>query len=249
MDTRERVLEVTADLLAASPTADISTRAVCEAAGIGAPLIYRQFGDKDGLLAAVVDHAFGQYLAGKRVAEASDDPVADLRRGWDLHSAFALAQPNIYRLMFSARVTAAPEAVQESFQLLQAVLERCAAAGRLRVSVPTAARMVMAANVGVALSLIARPAQYPDDGVSTWMRDAVFAAVLTDGDPADQDPAGRDPARLVDGVRPGDAASAASAAATLGARLKSAPSGVLSPAESSLLSEWLDRIADSAASS
>jgi AcrR family transcriptional regulator len=39
--------------LQASPDRDISTRAVCEAVGVGAPVLDRLFGDKNGLLAAV----------------------------------------------------------------------------------------------------------------------------------------------------------------------------------------------------
>jgi AcrR family transcriptional regulator len=236
MDTRERVLEVTAELLAASPTADISTRAVCEAAGIGAPLIYRQFGDKDGLLAAVVDHAFGKYLAAKRAAEPSVDPVLDLRNGWDTHIAFAVDQPNIYRLMFSARATAAPDAVEESFRLLRDVLERCAGAGRLRVSVSTAAQMIMSATVGVALSLIARPAQYPDDEVSARVRDALLDTVLT---PAAE-------SLDTESLDTESVGSAGPAASALAARLRQPSPSVLTGAESDLMQEWLRRIADAA---
>ncbi|XGU18101.1 TetR/AcrR family transcriptional regulator [Rhodococcus sp. 3Y1] len=65
------------------------------------PALYRQFGDKDGLLAAVVEAGFFEYLEGKRAATPSDDPVADLRAGWDAHTAFALAHPAHYRLMHS----------------------------------------------------------------------------------------------------------------------------------------------------
>jgi AcrR family transcriptional regulator len=34
-----------------------------EAVGVGAPVLYRLFGDKNGLLAAVIDRAFERYLA------------------------------------------------------------------------------------------------------------------------------------------------------------------------------------------
>src|SRR3954449_10919823 len=98
MSTRTKILEAAATLLADSRVADVSTRAVCEAAGVGAPALYRQFGDKEGLLAAVVDLGFEKYLAGKRAAEPSDDPVRDLRDGWDNHVAFAVGNPNHYRL-------------------------------------------------------------------------------------------------------------------------------------------------------
>lgn len=57
--------------LLASPNRDISTRAVCDAVGVGAPVLYRLFGDKDGLLSAVVDQAFQRNLASKRVQPLS----------------------------------------------------------------------------------------------------------------------------------------------------------------------------------
>ncbi|WP_158718729.1 helix-turn-helix domain-containing protein, partial [Streptomyces griseus] len=53
MDTETRILEAAAELLAGSPVGDVSIRAVCEAARVGAPTLYRLFGDKDALLAAV----------------------------------------------------------------------------------------------------------------------------------------------------------------------------------------------------
>lgn len=223
MDLRTRILEAAADLLSRSSEADFSTRAVCEAAGVGAPALYRQFGDKDGLLAAVVDLGFEKYLAGKRAAEPSDDPVRDLRSGWDNHVAFAVDNPNYYRLMYSGLATP-PKAAAEAHELLLEVLERCAAAGRLKVAPPTAGRMVMSANAGVALSLITRPAIYPDLEFSTRVRDSVFAAILTDA-PAESDDA------------------VAVTATTLAAQLRKASPEKLTAAESALLQEWLERLA------
>ena len=86
-------------MLSESADADVSTRAICQAAGVSAPALYRHFADKDNLLAAVVDFGFEQYLAGKRAAVPSDDPVRDLRTGWDNHVGFAVANPNYYRRM------------------------------------------------------------------------------------------------------------------------------------------------------
>lgn len=225
---RTRILEITADLLAQSATADVSTRAVCEAAGIQQPTLYRMFGDKNGLIAAAVDYGFGSYLEGKRAAVLSADPVADLISGWDGHTAFALDHPNLYRLMYAPGLTVVPEAVGEAHALLRAVIERCAAAGRLRVPAETATRMVMSANSGVALSLITRPEAYPDPAISAAVRDALLADILT--------PAGADhPAAGAGGL--------AGAAITLAARLDESagtPDGaILSPAERALLGEWL----------
>ena len=179
VDIRERLLDVTADLLAASPTADVSTGEVSAAAGVSESVLREHFADAAELLAAVVDHVYRRDLTSLEATVPSADPMADLRAGWDNQVAFAVANPAVYRLLFASPLMANPKAVEESFQSLSALLARCAAVGRLRVSVPVAARMVMAANVGVALSQITRPAQYPDDAVSARLRDAVHASVIT----------------------------------------------------------------------
>ncbi|GAA3152444.1 hypothetical protein GCM10020255_031890 [Rhodococcus baikonurensis] len=145
------------------------------------PALYRQFGDKDGLLAAVVEAGFFEYLAGKRAATPSDDPVADLRAGWDAHTAFALAHPAHYRLMHSPSAQSADTALQAQ-ALLRSVLERCAAAGVLTVSVDVATQMVMSANAGVALMLVVRPEQYPDPTLSQRVRDGIFASIIDESD-------------------------------------------------------------------
>ncbi|MGI5144927.1 TetR/AcrR family transcriptional regulator [Plantactinospora sp. CA-294935] len=233
MDARTRILHAAAELLARSPEADVSTRAVCEAAGVGAPALYRQFGDKEGLLAAVVDFGFEQYLAGKRAAVPSDDPVRDLRDGWDNHVAFALENPNFYRLMYSPGLSTPPAAATEAHQLLLSVLERCAAAGRLRISPRLAAQMVMPANAGVALLLITRPTIYPDvTQVATRVREAIVTAILTPD-------ASGGPEQST-----GPGGNVAVAAANLGALLPALPDSPLSPAETALLLEWLTRLAD-----
>jgi AcrR family transcriptional regulator len=226
---RTRILEAAADLLSQAPEADISTRAVCEAAGVGVPALYRQFGDKEGLLSAVVDYGFEQYLASKRAASPSADPVQDLRDGWDNHVSFAVENPNYYRLMYSPSLSAPPEAAAEAHRLLLEVLERCAAAGRLRISPQTAANMIMSANAGVALSLISRPTIYTDPEFSGRVRDAVIGAVTVS--PASH------------GDTPVDGRTAV-AAATLGALLGDGPAKALTAAETALLREWLGRLSD-----
>ncbi|MFE6666439.1 TetR/AcrR family transcriptional regulator [Streptomyces sp. NPDC057697] len=263
MSTRARILDVAARLVAESPDGDISTRAVCEAAQVGAPALYRHFGDKEGLLSAVVDHGFDAYLATKRERGGSADPVEDLRRGWDGHVEFALRNPNLYRLMNSPAMRTPPASALESHRILTGDLERAAAAGKLRLAPGPAARMVMSANVGVALMLVARPATFSDDGMSHRVRDAVHAAVLTpeafgaspgeaaaDGPrgpgPAESGPSvaatGPEPRRPVPSAGPGP--SVPSAAVRLNALLRRTPAPSLSPAEGALLTEWLDRLSN-----
>ncbi len=234
MSTRERILHVAAGLVAQSPHGDISTRAVCEAAQVGAPALYRHFGDKEGLLAAVVDHGFDQYLATKREHEPAADPIQDLRDGWDSHVDFALRNPNLYRLMNSPAMRTPPAAAQESHRILTRDLERAAAQGKLRLAPELAAQMVMSANVGVALMLVARPAVFADRSTSRRVRDAVHAAVFT----ADvfATPAADGPETDRDQV--------ASTAARLRALLQESQASTLSRAEATLMTEWLDRVSN-----
>ncbi len=228
MDHRSAILTAAADLLETSPNGDISTRAVGEKAGVQQPVIYRLFGDKDSLLAAVVDHGFAQYLADKRAAVPTDDPVADLRRGWDGHTRFALDHPNVYRLMYTPRLTSPPQAVREAHGLLRGVLERIARIGRLATEPDRAADVVMAANSGVALALLNRPGADRDPELSIRVRDIVLPGILTPE-------AGADPTTT--------APTVAQAATTLAALLRSDRPKSFSPAESALLTEWLTHLA------
>ncbi|MDT7563956.1 MAG: hypothetical protein QOG76_2580 [Pseudonocardiales bacterium] len=240
MNTRTRILEAATVLLAESPSGDISTRAVCDAAGVGAPALYRQFGDKEGLLSAVVDNAFDKYLATKRAATPSEDPVHDLRSGWDSHVAFAQANPNYYRLMHSPAMgrVATPPASAEAYRLLTVVLERCAAAGRLKVSTDVAAQMIMTANVGVSLLTISQPDTYRDPELPRRVRDAVHAAVLAEPRTTGEPGSAAEP-EAVD-----DRAETSRVAAGLAALLRRSPAGSLSEGEAALLQEWLARLSD-----
>ncbi|PVE12320.1 TetR/AcrR family transcriptional regulator [Streptomyces scopuliridis] len=241
MSTRTRILEAAADLVAKSPNGDISTRAVCEAAQVGAPVLYRQFGDKEGLLSAVVDHGFDAYLATKRLHQPGADPIQDLRDGWDTHVAFALANPNLYRLMNSPLMRKPPASALEAHQILTRDLERAAAQGKLRISPELAAQMVMSANVGVALMLVGRPATFKDPDMSRRVRDAAHAAVFTPeamyGETAAQDAT----TASADGPAPADTPAAA---ARLGALVRQSPPKALTTAETTLLSEWLERVSN-----
>ena len=221
MTTRSLIIRRAAELLAASPNGDVSTRAVCEAAGVGQPVIYRLFGDKEGLLAAVADCVWGEYLDSKRAAVPSADPLQDVRDGWDNHTAFALAHPHAYRLVFATALSSPPDAAEEAMSLLQGILEKLAAQGRLRLGPAEAARIVMAANSGIALALILRPSQFSDPSLSALTREATLNTIVSDT----ETPAGN---------------AIETAAVTLQAGLTGTT--MFTPAESSLLTEWLTRI-------
>ncbi|MFD3379132.1 MULTISPECIES: TetR/AcrR family transcriptional regulator [unclassified Streptomyces] len=248
MSTKARILEVAAALVAESPDGDVSTRAVCEAAGVGAPALYRHFGDKEGLLSAVVDHGWDKYLAAKRDRAPGTDPVQDLRDGWDTHVEFALHNPNLYRLMNSPAMRTPPAAALESHRILTADLQRAAEHGKLRLAPELAAQIIMSANVGVALMLVSRPATFTDESVSRRVRDSVHTMVFTPDVmtalAASNEPSTTEPSTPAPSTPGADESRLPATAARLNALLRQSPAPVLSPAEDALLTEWLDRISN-----
>src|SRR6266705_4215196 len=132
MTGKTRILETASELLARSADADISTRAVGEAAGVTAPTLYHHFGDKEGLLAAVVDFGWAAFLESKRTTAAvvHDHVADDVRAGWDNHLEFARDNPSFYKLMWSPTVAANSGAVREAYQMLYDRLELGAGRGQ-----------------------------------------------------------------------------------------------------------------------
>ncbi|MFB6841713.1 TetR/AcrR family transcriptional regulator [Streptomyces sp. NPDC056361] len=177
---RERILEATGELLATKDALSISTRAICDRAKVGMPEIYRQFGDKQGLLTAAADIGFERFLADKRRNPLTDDPVADLRTAWDSHVGFALRNPHLYRLMFTPTGDAKPQAIDEARAILLKAVERCRDAGRLRTAPELAGQTILSANVGVCMMALSFPELFGDPAISTSVRDAVIGKLTGD---------------------------------------------------------------------
>jgi AcrR family transcriptional regulator len=220
--TRERIIEAAAALLTEGGREAVSTRAVSAAAGVQAPTIYRSFGDKQGLLDAVASHGFATYLHSKAALEPGDDPVEDLRRGWDLHVAFGVENPAYYALIYGEpRPGVQSPAAREAAVILAGQVRRIAEAGRLRVSEERAAHLIHSAGAGMTFQLISMLPEDRDPALSTLARESVIATVTTDS-----------PATGPDGLT--------GHAVALRAALPQVTE--LSGAERALLDEWLGRI-------
>ena len=181
-DQREQILSAAVKLLAEVGSAGLSTRAVAAAAGVQTPALYRLFADKDGLLDAVASFGFESYLAAKRAFEPSEDPVDDLRRGWDVHVEFGLSNPAIYTLMYgNTRPGHQPAAAAENRAILRGMLERANAQGLLRVSVEAATVAIEASTTGAVLLLLAQPEQARRAQLIRPLRDMVLDAVTEQG--------------------------------------------------------------------
>jgi len=220
--TRSRLVEVAADLLATEGPSAVTTRSVALAAGVQAPMIYRLFGDKEGLLDAVAEHGFASYVAQKPSVDADDDPVRGLRAGWELHVGFGVANPALFRLMHTAAQTADGRAIIESgIRVLHERVRLLARAGRLRVTEKRAVELIHAAGTGVVFALINQPDGDRDGSLADLAWESVCMTILVD---------------------PPDAATdlPVAAAVTLLASLPDLTE--FSTGERALFAEWLDRV-------
>ncbi|MGV9297364.1 MULTISPECIES: TetR/AcrR family transcriptional regulator [Amycolatopsis] len=229
-DQRERILSEAVKLLTAAGPSGLSTRAVATAAGVQTPTLYRLFADKDGLLDAVATFGFESYLAEKRAFEPGDDPIDDLRRGWDVHVAFGLANPAIYALMYgSVRPGSRPAAVAENRAILCGMLERANAQGLLRTSVEAAAVAIEASTTGAVLHLLAQPEETRDVELIRPLRDIVLNALTEQDAPEESSPIADRAQALLGIVTPTKDADPVTDAG-------------FSVSEAGLLREWLARL-------
>ncbi|TQC43488.1 TetR/AcrR family transcriptional regulator [Rhodococcus sp. WS4] len=229
-DARDRLLLAAAQLLEESGDRTVSTRAVCERAGVQAPTLYHHFGNKQGLIDAVLNHGFTQFVAPAHAPGVSEDPLDDVRAGWDRHVEFGLTNPTFYALLYGRVEPGTPCSITApALTMLVELLDAAARAGALAVPPRDAAAQLLAANVGVTLALITQPEGQVDQDLSGRVREAAIAGVVTH--PSEP--------RRPGSTRPKP--TRASAAVALRALVEDDPDG-LSPGESALLQELLDRL-------
>ncbi len=227
-DTRSRIVDVAARLLREEGPAAVTTRGVAEEAGVQAPMIYRLFGDKDGLLEAVAEHVMATYVCAKAAdvkaaSAAGVDPLDDLRAGWEMQINFGVANPALFRLLSDPdRVLHSP-AAQSGRHVLESRVHRVAATGRLRVDERRAVDLIQAAGIGAIQTLLSTPPDQRDPRLPESMFQAILGQILTDA-----------PERPESGP-----IAAAVAFRAIAPRLD-----MLSEAERQLLAEWLDRAID-----
>lgn len=175
-DTRTRLLEAAAELIASAPGEDFSLRAVCEQVNVKMPTLYHFFGSKQGLIDAVIERGFDLYMAVKEHQASSADPIQDIRQGWDAHVAFGLANPGFYSLMYGkVQPGHSPAPQAKPSQVLRSLTTAAAAQGRLAVSPEQAAAHILVTNIGVTLRQIILAKE--DRELSLAVREGAIAAI------------------------------------------------------------------------
>ena len=223
---RDRLLVAAAELMDRAGGTEVSTRAICELAGVQAPTLYHHFGSKEGLLDEVVSHGFRQFLREEPSESVEEDTIELIRRGWDIHVRFGVQNPRFYAHIYGrVEVGKRCGVVAEMEEMILHALEPAARQGQLTVSPAEAAAEILAASSGVTLRLITESTDHVNWQLSNRVRDAVLDGITLSH-------ARRGTTRE---------ATTASAAITLASLLDDAPTA-LTGAETMLLRQWLGRL-------
>jgi AcrR family transcriptional regulator len=138
--------------------AGVTVRAVATEAGVAPMGVYSRFGNKDGLVAAVLTRGFEGLRAATGAADDAD-PVARLLTCGRNYRGFALANPQHYAAMFGAGfASAAPtvELVDRANAAFQSLVDRVGYAmdrGALRVGDPVETAQLIWSSVHGAVAL------------------------------------------------------------------------------------------------
>jgi len=135
---RTAVLDAAKHLLVAEGPAALTVRRISGEVGCSTKVIYTLFGGKDGLSEALWLEGFARLERHLLAVPAEDDPLAALHAGLEAYRAYALDEPDYYRVMFQNAMHGfkpgddAVAAGRRTFDILVHAVAACLEAGRLR---------------------------------------------------------------------------------------------------------------------
>ncbi len=134
VDARRAILDATESLLVEGGYESFSIRRLVDRCGYTAPTIYHHFGDKPGLLDALLEEVFRKLVRLIRRVPESEDPIDYLRALGRAFVRFGLRNPTHYRLLTQPRDPAShpPSSVEEVRKLLEKPWLELWELGRLR---------------------------------------------------------------------------------------------------------------------
>ncbi len=172
-DLRAALVSAGLHLLATRTVDDLSLREVARAVGVSANAVYRHFADKRTLMKALAAEGFRALAVTQRkAAEAAGGGAAGFDATGVAYVRYALANPALFRLMFSNptsvdRLRTPPSVTNDPMALLQA------STGRLASSAGDARIMALQSwSLAHGLAMLMLDSQVPADDADI---DLVFA--------------------------------------------------------------------------
>jgi len=164
-------------------------RKIAEEVGLSSTALYMHFRDKSEILLEICETAFQRLMARHLEIKAEAlEPAAKVRAMLEAYMAFALDNPNAYRLVFLTRPVEAGEGAQEVaqklgiqvFESFEATVAEVARAGRLKGDPDTAAQTLWAGAHGLVALLITKPyfPWAPREALTASMLDSLFEGAI-----------------------------------------------------------------------
>jgi AcrR family transcriptional regulator len=127
-ETRRVILDATEELLLEAGHRGLSVRKLVDRCGYSAPTIYHHFGDKDGLIDALLEQRLTLLASDLKRVPLVDDPVENLRALTRAFAMFGLRNPTHYQLLMQVREEEAGmiESAEEARLLMQTPAEQIA---------------------------------------------------------------------------------------------------------------------------
>jgi len=177
-DARRAILDATEELVIESNGTDFSIRRLGQRSGYSAPTVYHYFGDKDGLIDALLEERIARLASQLEEVPSTDEPRRDLRAILLSYYAFSCAHPTFSRLMWTLTrkgESRMPPAMERVKGCIEAHLERCAEDGRLGdFDAETAGWVLWAQIYGLVSLQLMEPERMLDADVAERALDTLF---------------------------------------------------------------------------
>ncbi len=181
---RAEILRAAERIFVAEGYEGATIRKIADEVGVSSTALYMHFADKDRILLEICDQAMSQLMEiNREISVRPTDPVSRVRGMLEAYVAFALGNPNAYRLVFCTssladsahRQHATMELGRQCFERFSGVVREIAAEGRLRAGdARSAAQALWAACHGLIALRIAKPD-------FDWAPQSELTAVMIEG--------------------------------------------------------------------
>jgi len=178
---KKDLLAVTIRLLNAHGPKGATARAICEAAGVGAPVIYHHYGDLDGLYQAAIEESFRSVAACYVKSARAKGPLRGIRDSWDLFMHFAYAEPRMCRIVIEHILAGEPpRAVARTLQNIARDIQAMGAKGQLNFTPEIVSQMLWVGALGSVgfISSERDGRKAPDPSIHESVREAILAALF-----------------------------------------------------------------------
>lgn len=177
-EARRTILDATEALMIEASGSDFSIRRLGDRSGYSAPTVYHHFGDKDGLIDALLDDRVSRLAEELEEVEPTGDPRDRLRSILLAYYEFSVTNPTFTRLMWTlsrkgeSRMPAAMERVRRCVEESLEQYGESRPPGRFDTG--SAGRVLWALVYGLVSLQLTQPELTQDDDLAERAIDALF---------------------------------------------------------------------------